>query len=365
MPPHESKLESAPTFTLGEIANRLGGRLDGPAEKLIRGVRPVTAAGPEDITFLDNPRYLPRLAESRAGAVVLPLGNSAVEGIPFVRVEQPYVAFAELLEMFHPRRRSRLGVSREAHVDPSASIGSDSSIYPGAYVGPGVSIGQRTDIFPGVFVGEGVEIGADCVLYPGVAVYAGCKIGDRVILHAGAVIGADGFGYAQQRNGGDPGQPVVHRKIPQLGIVIIEDDVEIGANSTIDRATMDETRICRGTKIDNLVMVAHNCRVGEHSILVAQAGISGSTTLGRYVTVAGQAGLVGHIKVGDRVTIGAQAGVTNDVPAGKSVLGSPAIDAAEAKRVLMTMTQLPKLRRRLAEIEKRLERIEGKGKGAG
>ncbi|MBI4583773.1 MAG: UDP-3-O-(3-hydroxymyristoyl)glucosamine N-acyltransferase [Planctomycetes bacterium] len=361
---------SAPAsqFTLGEIAERLKGELLGPADRLVKSVRPITAAGSEDITFLDQPKYLPLASQSKAGAIIVSratrplegpaLERHALEGPALIFVDQPYVAFAQLLELFFPRRRAGFGVSPQATVGEGSAVGAGSNIYPGAYLGNRVRIGDETDIFPGTCVGDDVAIGSHCVLYPNVTIYQGCRLGDRVIIHAGAVIGADGFGYVQKQNPDNPGEPVVHYKIPQVGIVVIEDDVEVGANATVDRAALEVTRIGRGTKIDNLVMVAHNCQIGCHGLLVSQAGISGSTTIGNYVTIAGQAGLVGHIRIGDRVTIGAQAGVTKSVPDGQTVLGSPAFDAGRARRALALFEHLPEYRRKLEELDRRLQKLE-------
>jgi UDP-3-O-[3-hydroxymyristoyl] glucosamine N-acyltransferase len=350
----------SPPQTLSEIARHVAGRLIGSGELLIHRVRPITSAGPGDITFLENPKYIAHLATLQAGALVLPFSVPVPEGMAAVQVEQPYVAFAQLLELFHPERRAEIGVSSAAYVAAGATFGKDVNVYPGAFIGTGAKIGDETDIYPGVFVGDEVEIGSHCVIYPNVAIYPRCRIGRRVVVHAGAVIGADGFGYAQKKAGEPNADPVSHLKIPQLGIVVIEDDVEIGANTTIDRATLEETRIGRGTKIDNLVQIAHNCKIGRHAILVSQVGISGSTQLGNYVTVAGQAGLVGHLEVGDGATIAAQAGVTKNVAPGATVSGSPAQDSTQWRRLVAATNKLPELRSRLKELESRVRELESK-----
>ena len=241
-------------------------------------------------------------------------------------------------------------------------IGKEVNIYPTAVLEDGVRVGDRTDIYPGVYVGPNSTLGADCLIHPRVTIYEGSSIGDRVIIHAGVVLGADGFGFVPEPQGEDPAEPIHHLKIPQVGRVVIEDDVEIGANTTIDRATLAATVIGQGTKIDNLVMVGHNSSVGRHGILVGQVGISGSTTIGNYVTIAGQAGLVGHIHVGDGATIVAQAGVTKDVGAGKTVIGAPALDSKEGRLAYRLIGRLPQLKKTINDLQRRVERLE-RGEG--
>lgn len=363
----------AKTFTVAELAERLEGCLRGPdgtvdtadgaadrniADKVISGVRPISMAGPADVTFLEDRKYLEQAMTSSAGAIVVPDGLE-LEGHVVIGVAQPYVAFATLLDLFYPRQRSSVGISPSAYVSETASLGDECNIYPGAYIGHGVRINDRTDIYPGAYIGDGVEIGSDCIVYPNVTIYHGCQIGHRVILHAGVVIGADGFGFAQKHVPGDANEPVVHKKIAQLGIVVLEDDVEIGANTTVDRATMDETRICRGTKVDNLVQIGHNCRIGKHTLLVSQTGIGGSATLGDYVTAAGQAGIGGHRKIGNRVTIASKAGVIRDVADGAVVMGTPAIELPKGRKVWASFEHLPELRKRVAKLEKRLAALDG------
>jgi len=354
------------TFTLGELSEKLKGRLEGPDDtvvaKVISGVRSITTAGPNDITFLDNPKHLEPAAASRAGGIVVPVGDIPLPGRALIHVEQPYVAFATLLDLFYARQRESIGVSPAAYVAEGAEIGAETNIYPGAYVAREVRIGDRTDVYPGVYVGDGVHIGSDCVLYPNAMIYHGCQIGDRVIIHAGVVIGADGFGFVQQKSASAT-EPIVHKKVPQLGIVVIEDDVEIGANSAVDRATLEETRVRRGTKIDNLVQIGHNCRVGHHCLLVAHTAVGGSTTLGNYVTVAGQAGISDHLKVGDRAILGPQAGVVKDVPEGASVIGTPATAGGQGRRAFASFPHVPDLRKRLWKLEKRVAELEGESRG--
>ena len=263
-----------------------------------------------------------------------------------------------------PVSRTFLTVSPQAVIGADVSLADDVGIGPFAFVGEGTSVGRGTEIHPGVTVAARVVIGDDCVLHSGVHVYPDTIIGNRVTLHSGAVIGADGFGY--QRDPLPPGEahgPFRHRKIRHVGRVVIEDDVEVGANSTIDRAALAETRIGCGTKIDNLVMIGHNARVGRHCVIIGQAGISGSTTIGDCVTIAGQAGLTGHLTIGHRVVIGAQSGVTKDVGDDGIVLGSPAEDALRAKKALALIVSLPQFKKRLAAHERRLRALEAHASG--
>ena len=356
--------EPRPTIRLDEIARGIGGKLVGDGSKLIKGMRSFSSAAADDIAFVDpkNQKMIASLAQCKAGAVIVDSGLEIPAAMNAIRIDPPHLGLARALDFLYPRHRASFGVSPRAFVSPTARIAEGANIYPGASIGDGASIGSGTDIYPGTSIGSSVSVGSECILHPNVTVYDGCQIGNRVIIHAGAVIGADGFGFIPEPQGQDPREPMRHRKIPQVGKVVIEDDVEIGANTTIDRATLDATVIGRGTKIDNLVMVAHNCTVGRHTILVSQAGISGSTSIGNYVTIAGQAGLVGHIHVGDRAIITAQAGVTKDVNEGQVVIGSPAMDLREGRMAFGLISRLPEFKKKIAEILKRVEALE-KGLG--
>jgi UDP-3-O-[3-hydroxymyristoyl] glucosamine N-acyltransferase len=278
-----------------------------------------------------------------------------------IGVRDPAAAMARVIDLLVPVRRELVGISPAAFVEPGAALGEDVGIGPHAYIGADVRIGDRTEIHPNSTIGRGSRIGDDCVIHPGVHLYPETTIGHRVVLHSGVVIGADGFGYTRERMPGgsaDGDEPHHHRKARQVGRVVVEDDVEIGANTTIDRATLSATRIGRGTKIDNLVQIGHNTAIGRHCIIIGQAGISGSTVLGDYVTVAGQAGLAGHVHVGSHVVIGAQSGVTKDVKPGEIVLGSPAVESIRAKKALALIDSLPDFKRALAAHERRLTQIE-------
>jgi UDP-3-O-[3-hydroxymyristoyl] glucosamine N-acyltransferase len=267
-----------------------------------------------------------------------------------LEVAQPYVAFAKILQLFAPMIEYKRRVNSSAHIECTAELGEDVSIYPNVYIGERVTVGDRSVLLPGVFVGDGARVGRDCVLHPNVVVREECRIGDRVILHAGVVIGSDGFGYAGTGDG--------RIKIPQIGTVEVQDDVEIGANTTIDRATLGRTVIRRGAKIDNLVQIAHNVTVGENSVIAAQAGIAGSTKLGKNVTLAGQVGVVNHIEIGDGATIGPQSGVPQSVPPGALLSGGIGVAPHhEWLKVMTLLPQLPKLWNLVRQLQKKLEEL--------
>ncbi len=335
---------------LGELAERIGCTLEGDGTVEIRGVRGLEDAGPGDLAFVAHERYLGHLQDSRAAAVILGVGLPS-PGRSALRAANPYLALARALAVFHPALRVQAGihptaVTGGARVDPQASIG------PLCVLQDGVEVGAGTVLEAQVFVGTGARIGRDCRVYPQVTLREGTWVGDRVTIHSGAVVGADGFGFA--RDGAR------YIKIPQVGRVVIEDDVEVGANTTIDRATLGETRIGRGTKLDNLVQIGHNVRIGQDTVIVAQVGVSGSTRIGSRVTLAGQVGVVDHVSIGDDVIIGAQAGVTKDIQAGSVVLGSPAVPHREFKRQLATIARLPELAKTIKLLEARLEEMENR-----
>jgi UDP-3-O-[3-hydroxymyristoyl] glucosamine N-acyltransferase len=340
--------------TLSELAHYVEGRLIGDGSVVIHRVAAIDEASPGEITFLVQPRYRKFLAQCRASAVIVGIGvlsdDEFSSTLNFIETSNPYLAFAKVLQLFSPSPQFSGVVSPKAHVDRSAVLDQGVTVFPTAYVGPRVRIGRRSVVFPGVFLGAEAHIGADCVLHPNVVVREGCRLGDRVILHAGVIIGSDGFGYA-----GSGDQRI---KIPQIGTVVIEDDVEIGANATVDRATLGITVIGRGVKIDNLVQIAHNVVVGEHSVIAAQAGIAGSTQLGKNVTIAGQAGVVNHVKIGDGAVIGPQSGIPKSVPAGAVLSGGiAAAPHHEWLKVMTLLPQLPKLWNAVRSLEKRVALI--------
>jgi UDP-3-O-[3-hydroxymyristoyl] glucosamine N-acyltransferase len=332
--------------TLKEIAALVGGRVAGDESFDVRGVAGIEEAAEGDITFISNPRYEKRLGSTRAGAIVVREGVKA-EGKNLIVVKDPYLAFATILGALRPKSVLAPGISPRAEIRPGASIGKDVSIGPFVFIDEGCLVGDRVVIWPGGFVGANSTIGEDAVIYSNVSIREGTKIGKRVIIHANTVVGSDGFGYAKQGEG--------HRKIPQVGSVEIEDDVEIGACVTIDRATVGATVIGKGTKIDNLVQIAHNVRIGENSIIVAQVGIAGSTRIGRRATLAGQTGVAGHIEITDDVVIGAKSGVTGDIKEKGVYTGYPAAPHKEWLRATALFLKLPEIKKRLENLEKRLK----------
>jgi UDP-3-O-[3-hydroxymyristoyl] glucosamine N-acyltransferase len=338
---------------LEALAEQLGGTLEGNGSLEITGVAGLTEAGPGDVSFIAGEKHLGELGASRAGAVIAEEG--IVSDKPLIRVSNAYLSFAETLEIFHPPSRSAAGIHPAAVVADTAAVDLSASVGPLCSVGDGVTVGPRTAIAAGCIVGDGASIGADTLLHPRVVVARGVRIGDRVIVQSGAVIGSDGFGYVQ-----DGGK---HRKIPQVGDVVVEDDVEIGANVTIDRATVGTTRIGRGTKIDNLVQIAHNVTVGEDSIIVALAGISGSTRIGRGVLLGGQVGVVGHVEIGDGARIGAQSGIMRSIAPGETASGIGPLPHRQWLRSQATFEKLPEMRRSLKDLEARIAALEKKDSG--
>jgi len=334
---------------LRELAEWVGGTVIGDGEVEITGVAPIEEARSGEITFIANPKYLSKLNETEASAIIVSREIGQAKK-PLLAVENPYLTFAKILHLFYRKPYEPNGIDPKAWVSPTAKLGKDLTLFPFVYVGDRSQIGDRVTLYPGVYVGEDSTIGEDSVLYPNVSIYPATVIGRRVVLHSGVVVGSDGFGFVKE------GKRNV--KIPQVGTVEIGDDVEIGANTAIDRAALGKTMIQRGVKIDNLVQVAHNVAIGEDSIIVAQVGISGSTKIGSNVTVGGQVGLAGHIKIGDNVMIGAQSGVAHDLPPNGAYTGSPAIAHREFLRMAMTLPKVPEMRKTLTELEKRLAKIE-------
>ena len=348
------------TFTLGELAQRVGGTVEGdPGERIVR-VAPLEQAGQGDLSFFANAKYRAAFEASRASAVVVEPDTAAPEGRALLRVKHAYLAFAKVATLFHPPAQALPVMSEQAFVHPSARVDPSAEVMPFAFVGPDAVVGPRCILHPGAYLGPGARLGADCVLWPNAVVRDRCVLGDRVVLEPGCVVGSDGFGFAFDPEG-EAGSGPRHYKVPQTGIVVVEDDVELGANTCVDRATLGVTRIGRGTKIDNLVQLAHNVEVGPLSILVSQVGIAGSTKLGAGVMAGGQVGVVGHVHIGDGAKLLAQAGVSNDVPAGEIVFGSPARPRAQAGRIEASLSRLPELLKRVRELEKKLEKLEGTG----
>jgi len=330
---------------LEEISAALGCELEGDGSIDIRGIATLEEAGPGDLSFLSNPRYAPKARTTRAAAIIV--GRDFAEEVSpaLLRTVDPYFALARALELFHRPRPVEPGIHPTAVIDPSARIGPGASIGPYVVIEARARIGARARLGPYVLVGAEAEIGDDFTAHAHATVRERVRIGNRVILQDGAVIGSDGFGYAVSPDG------KAHR-MPQTGTVILEDDVEVGANATVDRATVGATRIGRGTKIDNLVMIAHGCEIGEGCFLAAQVGLAGSTKLGRGVQLGGQVGVAGHLEIGDFARIAAQSGVPNDVPAGKTFGGTPAVEIQLWRRVVAATHRLPEVLRRLRRLEK-------------
>nr|WP_279614872.1 UDP-3-O-(3-hydroxymyristoyl)glucosamine N-acyltransferase [Dissulfuribacter thermophilus] len=340
-------------LTLKEISELVDGRLAGPEDLKIRAIAPLDQAGPGEISFAVGTRLKDKVLETRASALILPQNWSMESPVPSVFVKDPYLAFAKVLNFFISKPFLAKGVMEGARIGQDASIEKEVTIYPGAYIGDRVKIGKRVTIYPGVFIGDDCEIGDDSTIYANVTLYSKTVIGRRCIIHAGAVIGSDGFGFAQD------GLSFV--KIPQVGRVVIEDDCEIGANTTIDRATFGETRISKGTKIDNLVQIAHNCNIGENTIIVSQVGIAGSTSIGKNCMLGGQVGVVGHIKIGDRVKIGAQSGVAQSIPDDSIVSGSPAVPHRVWLKVSSLVKRLPELFKEVSSLKKAVRELKKEG----
>ena len=339
-------------ITIASLAEQLNGTILGNHSMVVLGAQSLEKAQPEEISFVADEKYLKTLAESSAGAVIAPgmLAETFADELPcdaVILVDDPQAAFLQSLEMLRPRRpRTRIGLSRGATISPTALIDAETNIHPGAHVGDDVIIGSRCDIHPGVVVGNGCRLGDDVILYPNVVLYPDVVIGNRVTIHASAVLGADGFGYRLIDDR--------RQKLPHFGIVRIEDDVEIGSCTTIDRAMIGETVIGEGTKLDNLVMIAHNCEIGKHNAFVGQVGLAGSVTSGDYVVCAGQVGIADHVHLGEGCTLGSKSGVHKDIPAGQVYMGAPAQPVAEALKTLMAQRKLPEMLRVVRRLEKQV-----------
>jgi UDP-3-O-[3-hydroxymyristoyl] glucosamine N-acyltransferase len=331
------------TFTTAEIAKHLQGEVLGDTTATLTGFAHATSAKPGDLTFAENEDYF-ALAEQSAATAIIADDRFKSTGKILIRVPNARVAFAKAMALFFPERTYAAGIHPTAVIAASAKVDTSAHIGPHCVVGERVRIGARAVLQAGNFVGDDSNLGDDVNLFPNVTIYPLTEIGQRVRIHAGTVIGSDGFGYVQ-----DSG---IHLKVPQIGKVIIGDDVEIGANVTIDRGALGPTIIGKGTKIDNLVQIAHNVEIGEGSLVISQVGIAGSTKFGKYVILAGQAGFAGHLKIGDRVTVSAQSGVMHNIPDGETWLGTPAQPDKQVKRQMIAIQRLPELLKRVAELEK-------------
>ena len=335
--------------SLREIAQYLGGSVSGDGEILIGGLGTLDDAGEGQLTFLANPRYAGKVATTKASAVLLGEGGNPA-GKNAIFHPNPYLAFAKLLTLFYTAPAAPRGVMPGAFVAEGVRMGADVSVYPGVSISPGVVLGDRVTLHPGVVLYPGVTLGDDVTLHANVSVRERCRIGNRVTIHDGTVVGCDGFGYAPDGT--------AWYKIPQIGIVVIEDDVEIGSNAVIDRAALEVTRIRRGTKIDNLVQIGHNCVIGEDCMIVSQVGISGSTQLGNHVILGGQVGVAGHIKIGDNVMVGAKSGVAGNTAPNQVLSGIPVMPHREWLKSSGLIPKLPEFRKTLSALEKRVAELE-------
>ncbi|MFA4916028.1 MAG: UDP-3-O-(3-hydroxymyristoyl)glucosamine N-acyltransferase [Syntrophales bacterium] len=335
--------------TLSEMAVILNGKVTGDGLVVIERICGIDEAGEGDLTFIANPLYRKKLETTHASAILVsPEVESTSKNL--LIVSDPYVALGQALALFYPEEHGLGQVSKGAFIEDGAFVSKEVQIYPGVYIGRGARIERGVVLYPGVFVGRDAVIGEDSVLYPNVSVYRRSILGKRVILHAGVVVGSDGFGFAS------PGQG--NMKIPQVGIVQIDDDVEVGANTTIDRGTLNKTWIQKGVKIDNLVQIAHNVVIGENSVIVAQVGISGSTSLGKSCIVGGQAGIAGHISIGDHAIVVGQSGVHEDIPPHHVVSGTPHMPHRTWLKAQACIPKLPEMRKTLTSLVGRIEKLE-------
>jgi UDP-3-O-[3-hydroxymyristoyl] glucosamine N-acyltransferase len=339
------------SFTLEQLAAEIGGTFTGDGSITLTGLAPLDAATEGHLTFLTNAKYAKMAEATHASAILL---EKPLPGLskPFLLVSNPYAKLPKLLQLFYPPAKPEPGVQEGAWVHPKATVETSATIYPGAVVAAGAQVGARTVLYPGVFIGQEAVVGADCILYSNVTVREKCILGNRVILQPGVAIGGDGFGFAP-----DSG---TYEKIPQVGNVVLEDDVELGANTCVDRAALGSTRIGKGTKVDNLVQIAHNVVIGENTIIVSQTGISGSTHIGNQVVMGGQVGLAGHLKIGDHVTLATRTGVMEDIPEKGVYWGSPSSPMSVEMKNVAAYRQLPDMIKRLRRLEKTLEKMEKK-----
>lgn len=338
-------------FSAQQIAELLGGAVEGNPEAKLSTFDKIETAGPDALTFLSNPKYSHYIYSTAAGAVLVSRDFCPEQEVnaTLIRVDDPYASLAQLMRMADIMLNPQpTGIEQPSFIAPGVNIPADSYIGAFAYIGQGARLGDGVRIYPHAYIGRGVEIGEGTIIYAGAKIYHGCKIGRNCIIHAGAVIGADGFGFAPNPDG-------TYNKIPQLGITEIADNVEIGANTTVDRATMGRTYIGRGTKLDNLIQIAHNVEVGSDTVMASQVGIAGSAKVGSNCMFGGQVGIAGHITIGDRVNIGAQSGIHTNTPSDRTIMGSPAINARQWMRNTGYVNRIAELFQRVSQIEKSLK----------
>lgn len=342
-------------FTAAQIAALLGGSVDGNPETVVSSLSKIEEGKPDTLTFLANPKYAPFIYETAASIAIVSEDFSAEKALPetltLVRVKDAYQSFAKLLEAYNQLRQPAPGISEKAHVAKSAALAEDVYVGPFAHIGEGAKIGAGVKIYHGVFVGDGASIGAGTVVFAGVRIYADCIIGAQCTLHSGVVVGGDGFGFA-------PNSENNYSKVPQIGNVIIEDHVEVGANTTIDRATLGSTIIRKGVKLDNLIQIAHNVEIGENTVIAAQTGVAGSTRIGKNCMIGGQVGIVGHLTIADGTKIAAQSGIGQDIKDENTIVqGSPAFGIMDYKKSYVGFRKLPELMQQLQRLEKELAEL--------
>jgi UDP-3-O-[3-hydroxymyristoyl] glucosamine N-acyltransferase len=335
--------------SLAELADYVGGRVLGDANVMIKSASTLGRAEKGDISFLTNRKYAKQLRTTRASAVIVGKETTSTT-VPLLIAEDPYYAFMQVMVLLHGHHKhKKVGISPHTSIADTAKIGADCHIHDFVTIADDAKIGDGCIIYPCVYVGQNVEIGNDAIIYPNATIYDGCKIGNRVIINANASIGEDGFGYASHDG--------LHHKIPQIGTVIIEDDVEIGALCGIERGTLGDTVIGQGSKLGDLIAIGHGTKIGAHSLLVAQVGVAGSTTIGHHCIIGGQTGIVGHINVGNNVTIAAKSGVINNVPDDKVILGAPAIEAGQGRRAYGMIQHLPEMRQNIRTLQSQIQRL--------
>jgi len=337
--------------TLGQLAEHVGGKVCGDPKIVIKSVSTIEQAKEGDITFLANQKYENYLQTTNASAVIT--GKETKNKVSLLIADDPYFAFREIVVLLYGQRKHKeSGISSKASIAKSAKIGKDCNIYDFVTISDNATVGDRCVFYPGVFIGPDVEIGDDCIVYPNAVIYDNCKIGSKVIIQANATIGNDGFGFSTHKG--------EHHKIPHIGAVVIEDEVELGSGCVIERGTLDDTVIGKGSKVWDLVAIGHGTKIGPYCLLVPQVGVSGSTTVGHHCVFGGQVGIVGHLNIGNCVKIGAQSGVNNDIPDGKIMLGSPAIEAGKTKRVWNVIKRLPEMRKSIQNLEKLINNTDKK-----
>lgn len=338
-------------FTAKQIAEFVEGRVEGNENAAVNSFAKIEEGREGAISFLSNPKYLHYIYETRSSVVLI---NEDVElekaiSPTLIRVKNAYESVARLLQLYESMKPKKTGIDTLAFVSPKAKVGKDVYIGAFAYIGDGAVIGDGTQIYPNAYVGDGAEIGVGCLIFPHVSIYQGCRLGNNVTIHSGSVIGADGFGFAPNQEG--------YEKIPQIGIVVIEDNVEIGANTCIDRSTMGQTIIRKGVKLDNLIQVAHNCEIGENTVMSAQVGVAGSTKVGSWCMFGGQVGLAGHITVGDKVFLGAQSGIPSSLKGDQTLIGTPPMEPTKYFKSQAIFRKLPDLYKQVSELQKQVDEL--------